>query len=188
MKNELTAVFENCPVVAAIKSPEQLERCIQSQSEVMFFLCGEVGTIEDMVGRAKDAGKVVIVHIDLINGLSNKESAVDFIKKYTRADGIISTRPQTIRHANSLGLFTVLRLFMLDSLALDNLGKQTGNCGPDMIEILPGLMPRIIESICGMVSVPLIAGGLIAEKADVVAALKAGATCVSTTKESLWAI
>lgn len=188
MKNDLISVFESCPVVAAVKNPEQLERCIRSQSEVMFFLCGEVGTIEDMVRRAKQADKLVIVHVDLISGLSNKESAVDFIKKYTEADGIISTRPQTIRHANSLGLFTVLRLFMLDSLALDNVEKQIGNCDPDMVEILPGLMPRIIEDICDMVSVPLIAGGLIAEKGDVVAALRAGATCVSTTKESLWAI
>lgn len=188
MKNSIISIFENCPVVAAIKSPEQLDRCIASQSEVMFFLCGEVGDIETMVSRAKDAGKLVIVHIDLINGLSNKESAVDFIKRYTRADGIISTRPQTIRYANSLGLFTVLRLFMLDSLALDNVVKQIGISCPDMIEILPGLMPRIIENICGLVPVPLIAGGLISEKADVVAALKAGATCVSTTKESLWSI
>ena len=39
----------------------------------------------------KQAGKMALVHLDLINGLSAKDVAVDFIKKYTKADGIIST-------------------------------------------------------------------------------------------------
>lgn len=55
-----------------------------------------------------------------------------------------------------------------------------------MIEILPGLMPKIIRRISRLVKVPVIAGGLISEKEDVVAALAAGATAVSTTNPSVW--
>lgn len=36
--------------------------------------------------------------------------------------------------------------------------------------------------------VPLIAGGLLSDKADVLAALGAGALCVSASDESLWAL
>lgn len=188
MKMDILRVFEDCPVVAAAKNQEQLARCIESQSDVVFFLFGDLASIETHIDKVKDAGKLAVVHLDLINGLGNKESAADFIKKYTRADGIISTRPQTIRHANSLGLFTVLRLFMLDSLALDNVGKQISGAEPDMIELLPGLMPKIISRVCSMTSVPVIAGGLISDKQDVMAALSAGAACVSTSKEQLWSI
>ena len=35
-------------------------------------------------------------------------------------------------------------------------------------------------------SVPVIAGGLISDKEDIIAALDAGATAISTTKEELW--
>ena len=44
-----------------------------------------------MVKKIKDAGKLAMVHIDLIAGLSGKEVAVDYIKQETLADGIIST-------------------------------------------------------------------------------------------------
>lgn len=188
MKNRIMQLFETCPIIAAAKSPEHLEQCVASQSEVVFLLFGEVGTVEEMVDRVKSAGKLAIVHMDLINGLGSKESAADFIKRYTRADGIISTRPQTIKHAGSLGLFTILRLFMLDSMSLNNVSKQIGTACPDMVEVLPGLMPRIIRKICAETSVPIIAGGLISEKGEVVDALNAGALCVSTTKNELWSV
>ena len=42
-------------------------------------------------------GKKAIVHVDLILGLSSKEISVDFIKKYTKADGIISMKPTLIK-------------------------------------------------------------------------------------------
>lgn len=186
MKSRIMQLFDACPIIAAAKSPRQLERCLSSQSEVVFLLFGEVGTVEEMAARVKAAGKLAIVHLDLINGLGNKEEAADFIKKYTCADGIISTRPQTIKHAGSIGLFTILRLFILDSMALNNVNKQITTASPDMVEVLPGLMPRIIRQIRSMTSVPLIAGGLISEKGDVLDALNAGASCVSTTKEELW--
>lgn len=188
MDKKTMTMFENCPVIAAAKDCEHLKACIDSPCEVVFLLGGELGTISEKIAAAKDAGKFVVVHIDLVNGLSNKESAVDFIKKYTRADGIISTRPQTLKHARALGLFTVLRIFLLDSMALDNLQKQVNTAEPDMIEVLPGLMPRIITVVKEKSRVPVIAGGLISEKADVLAALSAGASCISTTRNELWSI
>lgn len=56
-----------------------------------------------------------MVHIDLINGLSGKEIAVDFIQKFTRADGIITTKPALIKRARELELSTILRFFVIDS-------------------------------------------------------------------------
>ena len=47
-------------------------------------------------------------------------------------------------------------------------------------------MPKIIRKVERGVSVPIIAGGLIDEKDDVINALKAGAVGISTTDKSLW--
>lgn len=127
-----------------------------------------------------------MVHIDLITGLASKEISVDFIKQRTKADGIISTRPGLIKYAARLSLFTVLRFFVIDSLALTNIEKQLQNVRPDVVEVLPALMPRIVSKICQMANVPVITGGLVDDKDDVISMLSAGASCVSSTSEEIW--
>ena len=57
-----------------------------------------------------------------------------------------------------------------------------------MIEIMPGIMPRVIEEIKTKISLPVIAGGLIETKAEVTAALASGAAAVSTGMPELWYI
>ena len=62
-----------------------------------------------------------MVHVDLISGLSSKEIVVDFIRKNTEADGIISTKAALIKRGKELKMFTVLRYFLLDSMAYENI-------------------------------------------------------------------
>ena len=56
-------------------------RCLTSDSRIIFILYGDIVTISDIVETVKSAGKLAIVHLDLINGLSSKEVAVDFLQK-----------------------------------------------------------------------------------------------------------
>jgi len=53
-------------------------------------------------------------------------------------------------------------------------------------EIMPGLMPKVIKKLSQKTHIPIITGGLIKEKEDVINAIKAGALSVSTTETSLW--
>lgn len=176
------------PIIAAVKSEHQLVRAIESECEIIFLLFGDILNISSLTQRISEAGKHPIVHIDLINGLAAREIAVDFIAQTTCAEGIISTRPALVRHANKLGLFSVLRVFALDSMALENLPRELEMVEPDVVEILPGLMPDIIRRVCASTSTPVIAGGLISSKREVIAALSSGAAGVSTTCESTWSI
>ena len=108
------------------------------------------------------------------------------MKSAVGADGIISTRPSFIKRAKELGLFTVLRFFVFDSLSLENVRRTAAAAQPDVIEILPGIMPKVISRIASSISIPLICGGLIMDKADVMEALGAGALAVSSTNEQVW--
>lgn len=98
-----------------------------------------------IVKRVKDAGKVAMVHVDLISGLSPKEVSVEYLKEHTEADGIISTKPSLIKKAKELGMYTILRYFLLDSMAFENIRQQQHIVRPDFIEVLPGVMPRVIK-------------------------------------------
>lgn len=174
------------PVIAAVKSEAQLERALESECDVIFLLFGDILNIAGLTEKVAAAGKQPVVHLDLVVGLSSKEIAADFIARTTRAAGIISTKPALIRRAKELGLFTVLRVFVIDSMALSNLDKECAMVQPDVIELLPGLMPSIIRRVSEKSAVPIIAGGLISGKADILAALQAGAAAVSTTHEESW--
>ena len=83
---------------------------------------------------------------------------------------------------------TVFRFFVIDSMAFDNIKKQYDAALPDVVEILPGIMAKIITRVTKMVSAPVIAGGLIGEKADIYAAIEAGAISISSTNQNTWFI
>ena len=190
MGREFVEAIEAAPIVAAVKDDAGLEMCLKSDVDAVFILYGDICTISDIVAKVKDAVKIAMVHMDLISGLSPRDISLDFIRKYTRADGIITTKSNLITHAKEIGLATVLRHFVLDSMALINIERQSHagrDSQPDMIEILPGIIiPKMIKKICAMSRVPVICGGLIQEKEDVLNALASGAAAISTTSSEVW--
>lgn len=186
MRNILLESFQDDPVIAAVKDYEGLQKCLDSDCKVVFILFGDIIEIADIVSTVKNAGKMAMVHIDLIDGLASRDIAADFIAKNTCADGIISTKPNLVRHAKACGLLTVQRFFVLDSIALVNIKKQLPLDAADMIEILPGMMPKIIRRLCDLTGKPIIAGGLISDKEDIVNALGSGAVAISSTNPNVW--
>ena len=163
-----------------------LEKAVRSDCTTVFFLYGTILDIASHVERVKQAGKIVFVHADLIEGLTARDITADFIAQNTQADGIISTRPNIIRRAKALGLLTIQRFFLFDSLSFENVLRQSSNA--DAVDLLPGTMPRVLERLKPQIRQPIIASGLLSDKQDVVAALSAGAQAVSTTKPELWEI
>ena len=183
---ELLELLERGPVIAAVKDDEGLERALKSDVSVIFLLYGDLLTIDGLVGRAHEAGKAVFVHLDLVEGLASREVSVDYVAKHTAADGVLSTKANLTRRARELGLVAIQRFFLLDSMAIRNIEKQAGHDTCDLIEVLPGLMPKIIERVRKLAVRPIIAGGLINDKEDVTRALGAGAIAVSTTNPDVW--
>ena len=171
MNQEFYDAVEANPVIAAVKSDAGLQAAVEMEEiQVIFVLYGDVCTIPEILERIKAAGKKAMVHIDLIAGLSAKEISVEFIARQTRADGIITTKPALVRRAKELGIFGGLRFFVIDSLALkniENLEMQCGTSRPDFIEVLPGVMPKVLGRIAKVSRIPMIAGGLITEKEEI---------------------
>lgn len=187
MRHKLIDLLEQSPVLPAVKDEDALPRALRCESRVVFLLGGDLLSIRRWIDLTHEAGKQSAVHLDLVGGLAPREVAVDWLQQQG-ADGIISTRPHLIRRGRELGLLTVLRVFAIDSKAVGNLQKETEMVTPDVIEILPGTLPRVIERLSKKIPVPLIAGGLMTDKSDIVSALQAGALCASTSDEELWEV
>lgn len=186
MRSPFIEAIEDSPIIAAVKDMQGLERCLDSDTGVVFILFGDICSITAIVEKIRSRGKIAMVHIDLITGLSGKDVALDFIKTQAKADGIITTKQPLIKHAKEIGLYTVLRFFVIDSMALHNIEMLKNHTYPDAIEILPGVIPKVTKRICRLSPVPVIAGGLIMDKEDVMAALAENVISISTTNQNLW--
>ena len=77
---------------------------------------------------------------------------------------------------------------MLDSRSLGSFEAQIQTSKPDFVEILPGLLPKVIAELRQRLDVPIIAGGFIQEKEDVIAAIQAGALAVSASLPEIWSM
>lgn len=185
-ENTLYELLAAHPVICAVKDDTGLEKCLESESRIVFVLYGNINNIAEIVCRLKNADKIVFVHADLIDGLANREASIDFLNKAVKPHGIISTKLPLIKHAKALGMLTVMRFFVIDSRAMENIHHCDLKSYADFIEILPGLMPKIISKVSKMTKKPVIAGGMIEEKEDVVTALSNGAVAISTTNPSIW--
>ena len=183
---DIAQLLAGSPIIAAVKDENSLEKSLASDCQVIFVLAGTICDIETIVEKVKAKNRIAIVHADLVTGLSSKEVAVDFIKNNTKADGVISTKSIIVKRARELGMISIQRTFVVDSIALGNLKRQLDSFRPDAVEIMPGIMPKIIKEMKEYTTIPIIAGGLLSEKKDVVDALSAGADAISTTREALW--
>lgn len=185
MQSDVLKSLEVSPVIAAVKD-RNFEKALNSPVDVIFLLGGDISTIGERIKAAKKSNKFIFIHIDLADGIGKDKSGIKFLAN-CGVDGIISTKTNLIRFAKELGLITVQRFFVYDSHGMDSINDVLLNTHPDIIEIMPGVMGKIIERFSRL-EVPLIAGGLIETKHEVTTALNLGAFAVSTGKEELWYI
>lgn len=186
MKNDFYDKIQDSPIIAATTDIKYLEDALESPSQIVFLLSGSILNLKAYVDKIKEKGKLVFVHIDLIDGLSKDLSALEFISQTVKPQGIISTKPNLIKHGKNLGLLTIQRLFLIDSIALQSGIASIKATRPDAVEILPGIMPKIISEVKRETRIPIIAGGLIREKSEVIDSLNAGASGISTTNKKVW--
>jgi glycerol uptake operon antiterminator len=178
--------IEQNPIIAAARLEEDVDAAIAAQVSAVFLLHSDIFNVQKLVDRVKHSGKLVFVHLDLLEGLGKDQKAVEYIARVVRPDGIISTKTPHIKHAREAGLFTIQRFFLLDSQSFEQTIKTAKASLPDMVEIMPAVMPKIIKKVCGMIELPVIAGGLIESKEDIIEILKAGALGASTGRKELW--
>lgn len=181
-------IFERNPVIPAIKDKETFKSALISSNEIVFIISSSLTEIENMVNELKAKNKIVFIHIDMIEGLSNSNYVVDYVVSRIKPDGIITTRQNIAIHASKLNVAVIRRFFVLDSYSLEKSISLVREGKYVAVEILPGLMPKIIKRLSKAISYPIITGGLIEDKEDIIHALNSGAVAISTTSIKLWDI
>ncbi|HYE83742.1 MAG TPA: glycerol-3-phosphate responsive antiterminator [Clostridia bacterium] len=178
-------IYQN-PIIAAINDLNNIDIAIKSPCNVVFLLKGDISNIKSIVERFEAANKCVLVHIDLIEGFSKDAVSLKYFHDNIKPDGIITTKSNLIKIAKNNGIFIIQRLFALDSLSLASGVESLHSTKPDAVEILPGIIPKVIKEVHAGTRIPVIAGGLIRDKEDVIGSLNAGAVGISTSIKEIW--
>ena len=95
-----------CSIIAAVNSSEKFAEALDSPTRAIYLLMGTPLTLPHMLARARDRGKVCLVNIDFLEGLSRDRHGVEFLAAH-HVDGVVSTRFETLKAAHTLGLITV---------------------------------------------------------------------------------
>ena len=173
-------------VLPVLRNMKEFERLLNSDHEYIIFLEIRLAQLKQLVQAAKKAKKKVILHVDLIQGLKTDSYGFEYLVREVKPDGIVSTRSNVIALAKKNNLLTIQRLFLLDSQALEHNINLINQVKPDYIEILPGIIPSVIKEVFDKTGIPVIAGGLIRTKEDILLAYDGGAKAISTSQPELW--
>jgi glycerol uptake operon antiterminator len=179
-------LFNNNPVIPAVRDPKKLSKALQCESNVIFLLTGDIFNLKLMADKIKSSGKHVFIHVDLVKGFSPDATFLKYLKEYINPTGIISTKNSVIKKAKEENIKTVQRLFLIDSASMSIASSSIKRLEPDAIEVLPGIMPKIIRKAKLEYHSPIISGGLIETVEEARECFKAGSISVSTSSQELW--
>ena len=172
-------------VIAAIRNEADFKTALSSMVDIIFDLNPDILSLCERLELVHKCNKKLFIHMDLASGIGKDKSGLAFVKN-AGVDGIISTRVNIIRSARELGIATVQRFFVVDSQSVETTIESIKSSKPDMIEIMPGIVTKVIRDLKTTMSVPVIAGGLISEAEEANEAFNAGADAISTGNAQLW--
>lgn len=178
--------FGNQRILPAARSIKDFERLLKSPHEYVILMDCHAAQLKSLVSAAKKRHKKVLLHVDLVKGLRNDEHAAEFLCQQIRPAGLISTRTQVVQVAKKRSLLAIQRIFLLDTHALETSYRLLDSFRPDYIEVLPGIIPHILQEVRQRTRIPILAGGLIRSREEVLAALDAGAVAVTTSSRDIW--
>ncbi len=189
-KSEFLETLEVSPIIAAIKKEEDLNDLADLDMPFVFVLSSDIVRLEAIVKKLQKQGKFPFVHTDMLTGMaSNPILAEYFYKKFGNSCGILTTKKAIVEAAVRKDIRVVQRVFLIDSISIEANIRSLKKNEPDAIEVMPGVIPKEIRSLKKeMPHIPIIAGGLIETKQEIMEVLKAGGVAVSTTEKNLWTL
>lgn len=173
-------------VLPAIRKIEDVEKMMSSNYEYIVILDLHVSRLRPIFQMAKANHKKLIIHMDLIHGLKSDEYSTEYICQEYKPFGLISTKGNVILKARQKKVKSIQRMFLLDTSSIEKSISLVKRTQPDYIEVIPGIMPKIIKDIAKRTNRAVFAGGLIDTVEEVKQAFEAGAITVTTSNKELW--
>ena len=179
-------MFYNQSVIPAISNHNELRAFLDHHLTYGILMNFQLAQLPDLVSQMKEKNKKVLIHSELIKGLSSDEYGAIYLIQTLKVDGIITSKPKVIEICKKRKVMGILRFFLKDSISLMQSLEVVQKTKPDYLEVLPALTIEIIPEIRQAVTCDILMGGLIRTKAQIEKCLEAGAIAVTTSNPKLW--
>ena len=174
-------------VIPACRTEAELAAALRlPQAPSLIILFGDINSLPELIRRTDEAGKLLLLHLDLIGGIGRDRAGIQFLARLG-VKGLITTKPQLAKIARQEGMRVIQRMFLVDSESLRTGISLLKGFRPDAIEALPAATPAsVLAELKAATDVPILVGGLVRSADDVMQAVANGAFAVSTSQRELW--
>lgn len=179
-------MFDNQHVIPAITNHQDLKKFISLPLTYGILMNFQLAQLPELIGIMRENKKKVLIHSELIKGLTADEFGAIYLIQVLKVDGIISSKPKVIEICKKRKVVGIFRFFLKDSLSLEQSLEIVRKLNPEYVEILPATSYEVLPRIQRELNAKILMGGLIASKLDVEHCLKAGAIAVTSSKTELW--
>lgn len=176
----------NQRIIPAISNHSELRLFLQTNLTYGILMNFQLAQLPDLVLEMKSKDKKVLIHSELIKGLSSDEFGAIYLIQSLKVDGIISSKPKVIEICKKRKVIGILRFFLKDSISLEQSLEVASKADPDYLEVLPALGVDIIPEIKQKINCEIMMGGLIRTKDQIAACILAGAVGVTTSNPKFW--
>lgn len=173
------------PIIAVVRRTDELEAALSSPAAIIELRASSLIELPQIVMRCREAGKALFLYPELLEGLGHSAASIEFLTRYARPTGIVSTKKQILNTAASLGLLTVYQIFMIDTQAFGTGVRNAQKIHCDAIEVMPGAIPNIVREVCTLIDKPVLCAGLVKTSEEIRVLLEAGARGIATSTRSL---
>ena len=159
-RQRVSARLADAPCCAAIVDGGRLEAALASRAPAIFVLRGNGLELADMIRRVHDHGKLIAVHLDLVDGLKADHWGVTWLAR-CGVDAVITSHGQLMPVIRNEGVIAIHRLLLSRREHLDTAVTALARSRPHIVEILPGVILPAINGLLPPLEVPMLAGGFI---------------------------
>jgi glycerol uptake operon antiterminator len=178
--------LKSYPVIASITEADQIAHVLTSKVQRVNLMTGNVNNLKQIIEQLHNSGKQVFVHTERVGGIGRDSCSIQYLAEVFQADGIVTTKSNAVAAAKQAGISSIQRVFAIDSGAVETAVRMIKTSCPDEVELMPGLMPRVIREVKTKIKPPLIVGGLIRHEEEIRLALEHGADFVSIGDSRFW--
>lgn len=176
-------------VIPSVKDVRNLDNALKQSQKWVLLSCSHIGNLKELVSRCHQAGKKAIVNPELVGGLGNDRTAFAMMRKMFDVDGVMSGSNTKLLMAKKEGMYTIRRVALEDSLAVDQVLASINEMKSDVIELRPSYYAlRFIDIFRKERNCPYIAGGFVDSPEMLEDLKRAGFQGVTSSDMRLWTV
>ncbi|MFP4187436.1 MAG: glycerol-3-phosphate responsive antiterminator [Acholeplasmataceae bacterium] len=179
-------MLEQQSVIPAISNHRDFKRFLELPMTYGILMNFQLAQLGELVSGMRKKNKKVLIHSELIKGLSPDEFGAIYLIQVLGVDGIISSKPKVIETCHKRQVIGIFRFFLKDSISLEQSIDIARRIRPEFIEMLPATGFKFIPVIKKSLDTNVLLGGLIETKAEIERYLKAGAFAITTSNPDFW--